>query len=154
MSRRLARFAEQLRRELSELIRLQVRDPRVGSVTITGVEVARDLGAAWIYVRSIAGGDELATSVEGLEAAAPFLRTELGRILHVRRVPELRFRPDRSYEGGRRIEEVLAEVLPPDEPDEAGDDDSGDEPEGAPDGATYVDLVSGEEGEAGGEAAR
>jgi ribosome-binding factor A len=112
MRKRLARFSEQLKRELSELIRLQVRDPRVGPVTITGVEVSADLGTARVYVRSVEGGEDLARSLEGLEAAAPFLRTALGRILHVRRVPELRFREDRSYEGAQRIEEVLAEVLP------------------------------------------
>jgi ribosome-binding factor A len=122
MSRRLARFAEQLRRELSELIRLQVRDPRVGPVTITGVEVAADLGSARVYVRTIAGGEDLQRSLEGLEAAAPFLRTELGKVLHVRRVPELRFQEDRSYEGAQRIEEVLSEVLPPDDETEGGPD--------------------------------
>lgn len=112
MSKRLARVSEQLKRELSELIRTQVRDPRVGSVTITDVEVAGDLGSARVYVRSVAGGEDLARSVEGLHAAAPFLRSALGKILHVRRVPELRFQEDRSYAGAQRIEEVLADVLP------------------------------------------
>lgn len=118
MSKRLARLAEQLKRELSELIRLEVRDPRVGAVTITGVDVSADLGVARIFVRSMAGGDELVRSLEGLEAAAPFLRTSLGKVLHVRRVPELRFQEDRSYAGAQRIEEVLAEVLP-EAPEEA-----------------------------------
>jgi len=112
VSKRLARVSEQLKRELSELIRTQVRDPRVGSVTITDVEVAGDLGSARVYVRSVAGGEDLARSVEGLHAAAPFLRSALGKILHVRRVPELRFQEDRSYAGAQRIEEVLADVLP------------------------------------------
>ena len=115
MSKRRARLNEQLRRELSELIRTQVRDPRVGLVTITGVDVAADLGSARVYVRVVGGPEELVRSLEGLEAAASFLRTALGRILHVRRVPELRFREDRSYEGAARIEQVLAEVLPEDE---------------------------------------
>jgi ribosome-binding factor A len=115
MSKRLARLSEQLKRELSELIRLEVRDPRVGSVTITDVEVAADLGSARVYVRSVEGGEALARSLEGLHAAAPFLRTALGKRLHVRRVPELRFREDRSYAGAQRIEEVLAEVLPEDQ---------------------------------------
>lgn len=112
MSKRLARLNEQLKRELSELIRSEVRDPRVGPVTITGVDIAADLGSAKVYVRALGGADSLAETLQGLEAAAPFLRTTLGRSLHVRRVPELRFREDRSYEGARRIEEVLAEVLP------------------------------------------
>lgn len=112
MSKRRARLNEQLRRELSELIRLQVRDPRVGLVTITGVDIAGDLGSARVYVRVVGGPDEMAVSLEGLGAAAPFLRTQLGRILHVRRIPELRFQEDRSYEGAARIEHVLTEVFP------------------------------------------
>jgi ribosome-binding factor A len=115
LSKRLKRLNEQLKRELSQLIRTEVRDPRVGQVTITGVEVAADLGSARIYIRTVEGGDDLESSLEGLEAAAPFLRTTLGRALRVRRIPELRFREDRSYEGARRITEVLSEVLPPDE---------------------------------------
>lgn len=126
MSKRLKRLNEQLKRELSDLIRTRVRDPRVGTVTITGVDVAADLGSARIYVRALEGED-LEASIEGLHAAAPFLRTELGRILRVRRVPELRFQVDRSYGAARRIEQVLSEVLPPHEPDEevgAGEESS------------------------------
>jgi ribosome-binding factor A len=112
MNKRLARLNEQLKRELSEMIRTQVRDPRVGLVTITGVEVAADLGSARVFVREMGGAEDMAHSLEGLEAAAPFLRTSLGKVLHVRRIPELRFQEDRSYEGAARIEQVLAEVLP------------------------------------------
>lgn len=114
MSKRLARLNEQLKRELSGLIRTEVRDPRVGIVTITGVDTARDLGSARIFVRAV-HDDALPEMLEGLEAAAPFLRSKLGQLLHIRKVPELRFQPDRSLEGARRIEEVLAEVLPEDE---------------------------------------
>ena len=117
MSRRLARLNEQLKRELSKLIRDEVRDPRVGIVTITGVDVAADLGSARIFVRAI-DDEALPEMLEGLEAAAPFLRTKLGKILHIRTVPELRFREDRSLEGARRIEEVLSEVLPEDDDSE------------------------------------
>lgn len=115
VSKRRARLNEQLRRELSELIRTQVRDPRVGPVTITGVEIAADLGSARIFIRVVGGSAEMERSLEGLAAGASFLRTALGKVLHVRRVPELRFREDRSYEGAARIEEVLAAVLPEDE---------------------------------------
>lgn len=126
MSRRVARFAQQLRRELSELIRTQVRDPRVGLVTIADVEVSGDLGVARIFVRSVAGGEDLERSLEGLEAAAPFLRTSLGKILHVRRVPELRFQVDRSLAGAERVEQLLADVLPPDDEDDTAGGDEGD----------------------------
>lgn len=112
MSKRLARLSEQLKREISGLVRDRVRDPRVGHVTITGVQIARDLGSARVYVRDVAGAEQLTETLEGLEAAAPFLRRELGRLLHIRRIPELRFREDRSYKSARRIEEVLLDVLP------------------------------------------
>ena len=112
MNKRLARLNEQLKRELTSLIRTEVRDPRVGLVTITGVEVAADLGSARVYVREMGPAEDLAETLQGLEAAAPFLRTMLGKVLHVRRIPELRFREDRSYDGARRIEAVLSDVLP------------------------------------------
>ena len=123
MSKRIARLNEQLKRELTNLIRTQVRDPRVGLVTITGVDVAADLGSAKVYIRVGGGGEQLAETLAGLEAAAPFLRTTLGRSLHVRRIPELRFREDRSYESAQRIEQVLIDVLPDEESEPEVDPD-------------------------------
>jgi ribosome-binding factor A len=111
VSKRIARLNEQFKRELATLVREEVRDPRVGSATITGVEVARDLGSARVFVRVGGGSEAMAETLRGLEAAAPFLRSRLGRMLHVRKIPELRFREDRSLEGARRIEQVLSEVL-------------------------------------------
>lgn len=126
--KRLARLNEQLKRELSELIRTQVRDPRVGSVTITGVEVARDLGSARVFVRTV--NEDREATLEGLAAAAPFLRTRLGHSLRMRRVPELRFREDRSLEHARRIEDVLEEVAREEDEDRGSpvDDASADAP--------------------------
>jgi ribosome-binding factor A len=114
-SKRVARLNEQLKRELSELIRTQVRDPRVGVVTVTAVEMASDLGSARVFVRIIGDEAEFKETLAGLEAAAPFLRGLLGRILHIRQIPELRFREDRSMEHARRIEQLLSEVDVPEE---------------------------------------
>ena len=111
VTKRLARLNEQLKREVSELVLRKVRDPRVGLVTITSVEVAGDLGSARVYVRTQDPNDELNESLAGLEAAAPFLRRELGRSLHLRRVPELRFEQDHSLDQARRIEEILSDVV-------------------------------------------
>ena len=137
-SKRLARLNEQLKRELSEMIRTDVQDPRVGLVTVTGVETAGDLGSARVFVRVTGDRTEVETTLEGLKAAAPFLRTALGRTLHVRKVPELRFREDQSFDQARRIEEVLSDVLPdgldsPTPRGEAGDDgaQARDEPPGS-----------------------
>jgi ribosome-binding factor A len=114
-SKRVARLNEQLKRELSELIRTQVRDRRVGVVTVTAVEMASDLGSARVFVRIIGDEAEFKETLAGLEAAAPFLRGLLGRILHIRQIPELRFREDRSMEHARRIEQLLSEVDVPEE---------------------------------------
>ena len=120
-NKRIARLNEQLKRELSELIRTELRDPRIGLVTVTGVEVALDLGSARVFVRAAGDEGERAGALEGLNAAAPFLRGLLGRSLKVRRIPELRFREDRSFEHARRIEEVLSDVLPADPVEGDGD---------------------------------
>jgi ribosome-binding factor A len=111
-SKRLARLSEQLRREIAELLRTSVRDPRVGGVTVTAVHVSADLSTARVHVRVPREKAERSATLEGLDAAAPFLRRTLGRTLHVRRIPELRFLEDTSFERAQRIEDLLAEVLP------------------------------------------
>jgi ribosome-binding factor A len=149
-SKRIARLNEQLKREIAELVRTDVRDPRVGLVSVTAVQVATDLGSARVFVRVLGGDAERAESLEGLVAAAPFLRRALGQILHIRRIPELRFEEDRTMEHARRIEQILAEVLPGapvtgGEPDagagEGGEPHAGDQEGGGP--------HSGEDGEPG-----
>lgn len=124
-SKRIARLNEQLKRELSELIRRDVRDPRVGPVSVTTVQVSGDLAVARVFVLLAGSETARAASLEGLDAAAPFLRRTLGRTLHVRRVPELRFQQDRSLEHARRIESILDDVLPE-------EDGTGGAPEDAP----------------------
>jgi ribosome-binding factor A len=113
-TRRLARLNEQMKREISEILRTAVRDPRVGHPTITGVEVTPDLWMARVFVRAdpsqpAEDGEEL---LEGLEAAAPYIRREIGKSLRLRRVPELRFMADTTLDHALRIERILREVLP------------------------------------------
>ena len=121
--KRAARLNEQLKREISDLIRTQVRDPRVGLVTITGVDVAADLGSARVFVRRAGADEDLDASLEGLTAAAPFLRSELGRILSIRKIPELRFQKDRSLEHAQRIEQILSEVIVPEKKPDPREDE-------------------------------
>ena len=113
MTRRLERLNEQVKREVSEILRTEVRDPRVGLVTVTEARVAPDLSFARIYVRPL-GGEE-AELFEGLEKATPYIRRELGKRLSVRHVPEIRFEPDRALEHALHIEKLLSEVLPREE---------------------------------------
>jgi len=118
-TRRIERLNEQIRREVSSLLLTEVRDPRVGGVSVVDVEVAPDLGSARVWVRASGTDVDRAASLEGLQAAAPFLRRTLGKALRVRRIPELRFHEDHSMEHGLRIEQILSEVLPePETPSE------------------------------------
>jgi ribosome-binding factor A len=109
--RRIERLNEQLKREITDIVRNQARDPRIGVVTVTRVQSALDLSFARVFA-SIATDDEeqKKQSLEGLAAAAPFIRSELSKRLSIRRVPELRFELDRSLEHALKIERLLGEV--------------------------------------------
>jgi ribosome-binding factor A len=98
------------------------------------VDVAADLAVADVYIRTLGSDEEVARSLEGLDAAAPFVRRELGKVLHLRQIPELRFREDRSLEHARRIEEILSRVLPGDGDVEEGSDDGDAGPGGGDEG--------------------
>jgi ribosome-binding factor A len=108
--KRQARLNEQFRREIVSILRTQVRDPRIGLPTVTGVEVTPDLWMAKVFVRPdpTGGGEGL---LEGLRAASPYIRAQLGQVLAIRRIPELRFQVDRTQEAASRIHALLAEAL-------------------------------------------
>ena len=112
-NRRIERLNEQLRREISDILRRDVRDPRVGIPTVTRVEVTPDLWMARAFVRVVGSDLERQEVITGLEAAAPFVRKALGG-LRMRRVPEIRFEVDETLEHASRIEELLREVTPDD----------------------------------------
>jgi len=121
--RRQRQVAELIHQEISLLILRQVRDPRLGSVTVTGVEVTPDLRLAHIYV-SVMGGDyEAAQALAGLKSAAGFFRHELGSALSLRFIPELSFRLDKSLEQGLRIDQLL-DSLPAEAPADEDEDDA------------------------------
>ncbi len=109
-NRRLVRLNEQFRREIAEILRRDVRDPRVGDVTVTAVEVTSDLWLARVYV-SVPGDDkDRAEALKGLETASSFIRRVLGGSLSIRRVPELRFVEDQMLAQANRVEEILQEI--------------------------------------------
>jgi ribosome-binding factor A len=127
--RRTDRINELLREEIAVLVRDEVRDPRVGLVTITAVQTSPELDHARVFVRMLGTEEEQEAALEGLHSAAPFVRTQLSRRLHMRRVPELHFHYDRMLDEAARIEQLLREALP-DEPrgaDGTDDDGTGDE---------------------------
>lgn len=115
--RRRARLNEQFKREISEILRTQVQDPRIGLPTVTGVEATPDLWSAKIFVRPGPASEEKDADEQllaGLRAATPFIRRTLGQTLTLRRVPELRFELDETLDRALRIEAILREVLPED----------------------------------------
>ncbi len=104
---RARRIAEQIQRELADLIRLEVKDPRVGMVTLTEVEVSRDLSHAKVYFTLLGDAERLAETAEGLARAAGFLRRELSHRLQLRIVPELHFAHDASVERGMQLSQLI-----------------------------------------------
>ena len=108
--KRADRVADLVKMEISDLLLKQVRDPRIGSVTITGVKVTDDLRTARVFFVEL-GKDQCSEDVRaGLGKAAGFLRRELGRRLRLRCVPELFFAYDPSFAYGNRIERLLSEI--------------------------------------------
>ncbi len=124
-SRRVQRLNEQLKREISEVLRREVDDPRIGRPTITDVEVTPDLDVARVFVQFEKDGPDSEGVMHGLQGAAPFIRKELGKALRLRRIPELRFREDRTLERATRIERILREVLPEESEEGEGGAESG-----------------------------
>ena len=115
---RRARIADQIQRELAEIIRTELRDPRVGSmVTITGIELSRDQSHAKVFFTVLGAEAAARDAGEGLQRAAGFLRSELAHRLSTRSVPELHFHFDESVERGVRLSRLIDEaVAPPKKP--------------------------------------
>jgi ribosome-binding factor A len=108
---RTLRVAEQIQRELAELIRLELKDPRVGMVTLTDVEVSADYAHAKVFFTTLGTSDQIAAATAGLNHAAGFLRHELGRRIKLRGIPELHFIYDESVERGVRLSRLIDEAV-------------------------------------------
>ena len=103
---RSERVAGSLRRELARLIQMELKDPGIGFIGLSDVEVSRDLGHAKVWV-TVFEPDKARSSIEKLNQAAGFLRRRLGQEMRIRSVPELHFHHDASVETGRRMDELI-----------------------------------------------
>jgi ribosome-binding factor A len=124
---RTQRVADYLQRELAALIQHEVRDPRVGMVNITGVNVSRDLGYAKVYY-TVLGCDSVedaSESTDVLNKAAGFLRSQMSRDSNMRRLPQLRFYFDSSVGQGRHMEDLIRRAADADRDLGLRDDESG-----------------------------
>ena len=124
---RTQRVADYLQRELAALIQHELRDPRVGMVSITGVNVSRDLGHAKVYftVLGCDSSEDASDSTAALNKAAGFLRSELSRESTMRSVPQLRFYFDSSVGQGRHLEDLIKQAAEADRQLGRHDDEPG-----------------------------
>jgi ribosome-binding factor A len=108
---RARRIEEQLKRLLSDLVRREVKDPRVGLVTITSTEVSSDLTHATVYFTPFAGAGDAAATLAALQHAAGFLRLKVRNQMRLRVAPELVFRIDDSVERGARLSALIHDAV-------------------------------------------
>lgn len=108
---RTGRVAEQIQRELADLIQMEVKDPRVGLVTLTGVEVTQDYAHAKVYFTTMKSAEQATKAQAGLEHAAGFLRSQLAHRMKLRIMPQLHFIYDTSVENGVRLSQLIDEAV-------------------------------------------
>ena len=109
---RTRRIGEQIQRELADLIRLELKDPRVPSlVTVTDVEVSPDQSHAKVFFTLLGNDQQIADATEGLKRASGFLRTQLSQRMKLRTVPQLDFKYDASVERGMKLTRLIDEAV-------------------------------------------
>lgn len=107
---RVGRVGEQIKKELSLILQTEIKDPRVGFITVTGVDVTNDLSQAKVYLSVLGNDEQQEDTLHALAKAQGFIRGELGKRIRLRHVPELLFRFDTSIDYGSRIETLLKEL--------------------------------------------
>ena len=116
--KRSARVSDQMKQEIADILMRKIKDPRIGFVTVTDVDLSDDLKNAKVFV-SIYGGNKEET-LKGLKSATAFIRLELGKRMKMRVVPEILFRFDSTVEQGAHIMELLHEIEKEKEKKDAG----------------------------------
>ncbi|WP_270171785.1 30S ribosome-binding factor RbfA [Paenibacillus sp. SYP-B4298] len=107
---RVGRVGEQIKKELSLIIQQELKDPRIGFITVTGVEVTSDLSQAKVYLSVLGSEEQKEETLKALGRGNGFLRSELGKRMKLRHTPELIFKFDSSIEYGSHIEALLEQI--------------------------------------------
>lgn len=110
MNLRANRVGEQMKKELSEIIGRKIKDPRIGFVTVTDVQVTGDLQQATIFISVLGNEDQMEDTLKGLSKAKGFIRSEIGKRIRLRKTPEIIFEFDESISYGNKIESILKEL--------------------------------------------
>ncbi|MBR4384042.1 MAG: 30S ribosome-binding factor RbfA [Selenomonadaceae bacterium] len=107
---RIEKLQELIKQEIGKMLLNEIKDPRIGFVTVTDVEMTGDLREAKIFVSVMGGAEQLKTSFEGLNSALGFIRREIGKRIRLRFTPEISFAPDTSLDYGDHIQKLLLQV--------------------------------------------
>ncbi|MDN3014748.1 30S ribosome-binding factor RbfA [Neobacillus drentensis] len=116
MSHRANRVGEQMKKELSDIIGRKIKDPRIGFVTVTDVQVTGDLQQAKVFISVLGDDEQRENTLKGLAKAKGFIRTEIGHRIRLRKTPEIIFEFDESIDYGNRIETLLHQLHDSDKP--------------------------------------
>jgi ribosome-binding factor A len=112
--KRADRVSLAVKREVAEMLIREIKDPRIGMVTVTGVTMSPDLRHARIYYSVLGGEKEIKDSAAGLKQATPYIQRQIGHRIRLRFTPELDFQYDHSLEYGSHIEQLLKSIVPSD----------------------------------------
>lgn len=124
---RQRRVGEQIQREIARLIQQELKDPRLGMVTVSAVEVTRDMSYATVYITVLGDSSNIKQTLAILEKASGFLRKELSRLITLRSMPTLRFRYDESVEKGNRLASLIDSAVSEDRQHQKDRGESGEE---------------------------
>ncbi len=126
MGYRKERLEEQIKRTVSELLIREIKDPRIGFATVTGVELSKDYSEARIGISVLGEPRDVRKSIEGIRSATPYIQHRLGKGLSLRNTPRVSFFLDSSVAEGVRMVELIDRLEP--SGDDGGDDDAGSGP--------------------------
>ncbi|MCR8630767.1 MULTISPECIES: 30S ribosome-binding factor RbfA [Paenibacillus] len=107
---RVGRVGEQIKKELSQIIQSEMKDPRIGFITVTGVDLTNDLSQAKIFLSVLGTDEQKEETLKALGRGSGFIRSEIGKRIRLRKIPELLFRFDASIDYGTKIERLLDQV--------------------------------------------
>jgi ribosome-binding factor A len=110
MSVRVNRVAEQIKKEMTDILQRELNDPRIGFVTVTDVEVTGDLQQATVFITVLGDDDQRESTLQGLSKATGFIRLEIGKRIRLRKTPELLFKFDESTEYGNKIATLIHDI--------------------------------------------
>ena len=107
---RIEKLQELIKQEVSKMLLYDIKDPRIGFVTVTEVEMTGDLREATIYVSIMGNDEQIKNSMDGLKSALGFVRREIGKRIRLRFTPEISFAPDKSLDYSEHIQKILLQI--------------------------------------------